>query len=104
MNMGRIVAVLLGLDTVPGTTVNRYCSSTLQTTRTAGDVADWSDPRSFAEMPDAYISMGQTAENVASIRGVTREAQDAFAARSQQRADDTFTYQIDQTATDIAEG
>ena len=35
MNMARIVAVLLGLDGVPGTTVNRYCSSSLQTTRMA---------------------------------------------------------------------
>ena len=35
MNMARVVAVLLGLDTVPGTTVNRYCSSSLQTTRMA---------------------------------------------------------------------
>ncbi len=134
-NIARIVSVLLGLDTVPGTTVNRYCSSSLQTTRMAfhairageGDVfvsagvesvsryehgySDvgtaqnpifrdagartaarsaagaevWADPR--AALPDPYIAMGQTAENVAQLRGVTREDQDAFAARSQQRAE-----------------
>ncbi|THV21728.1 acetyl-CoA C-acetyltransferase [Glycomyces paridis] len=140
MNMARIVAVLLGWDTVPGATVTRYCSSSLQTTRMAfhavkageGDVfvsagvesvsgmaigssdhlpgadlenpvfADalartakraggaepgWSDPRGAGLLPDPYIAMGQTAENVAAIRGITREDQDAFAARSQQRAE-----------------
>ena len=137
MNIGRIVSVLLGLDGVPGTTVNRYCSSSLQTTRMAfhaikageGDVfvsagvesvsryeggfADlpsavnpvfgsavartaaragggaprWTDPRDDGSLPDPYIAMGQTAENVAQVRGVTREQQDAFAARSQQRAE-----------------
>jgi acetyl-CoA C-acetyltransferase len=145
MNMARIVSVLLGLDGVPGTTVNRYCSSSLQTTRMAfhaikageGDVfvsagvesvsnmgigssdyipgakltnprfddaeartvaraqggADaaglrpWRDPREDGLLPDAYIAMGQTAENVAELRGITRDEQDAFAARSQQRAE-----------------
>ncbi|QTX05998.1 acetyl-CoA C-acetyltransferase [Agromyces archimandritae] len=142
MNMARIVAVLLGLDGVPGTTVNRYCSSSLQTTRMAfhaikageGEVfvsagvesvthtmrgssdfipgedvrnprfADalartearaasepgrmpWRDPREAGELPDAYIAMGQTAENVAELTGVGRDEQDAFAARSQQRAE-----------------
>ena len=137
MNIARIVAVLLGLDAVPGTTVNRYCSSSLQTTRMAfhairageGDVfvsagvesvsqyahgfsdlpeavnpafadaaartaargeagaAAWTDPRADDALPDAYIAMGQTAENVAQLHGVTREQQDAYAARSQQRAE-----------------
>ncbi|GGM34875.1 acetyl-CoA C-acetyltransferase [Promicromonospora citrea] len=139
MNMARIVAVLCGWDTVPGATVTRYCSSSLQTTRMAfhaikageGDVfvsagvesvssfatgssdhipgidltnpvfADalartekragagtglWTDPRLEGALPDAYIAMGQTAENVAALRGVTRAEQDEFAARSQQRA------------------
>ncbi|MFJ3406190.1 acetyl-CoA C-acetyltransferase [Promicromonospora sp. NPDC090134] len=139
MNLARIVAVLCGWDTVPGATVTRYCSSSLQTTRMAfhaikageGGVfvsagvesvssfatgssddipgvdlhnpvfADalartekragagaglWTDPRLEGVLPDAYISMGQTAENVAALRGVTRAEQDEFAARSQQRA------------------
>lgn len=139
MNMARIVAVLLGLDGVPGTTVNRYCSSSLQTTRMAfhaikageGDVfvsagvecvsrsaignsdyipgvslenprfgdavartaaravdsSPWTDPRDAGLLPDAYIAMGQTAENVAALTGTTRAQQDEFAALSQNRAE-----------------
>ncbi|GAA4725994.1 acetyl-CoA C-acetyltransferase [Isoptericola chiayiensis] len=140
MNMGRIVAVLNGLDGVPGTTVTRYCSSSVQSTRMAfhaikageGDVfvsagaesvsrmvkgssdyiegqdlenprfaeatertakravggaGVWTDPRADGLVPDPYIAMGQTAENVASLHGITRDEQDAFAARSQQRAE-----------------
>ena len=139
MNLARVVAVLAGWDTVPGTTVTRYCSSSLQTTRMAfhaikageGDVfvsagvesvsgmavgsSDdipgvvltnprfaaavertaeraeggapvWRDPRADGLLPDPYVAMGQTAENVAALHGVTRAEQDEFAARSQQRA------------------
>jgi acetyl-CoA C-acetyltransferase len=133
-NMARIVAVMAGLDEVPGVTVNRYCSSSLQTVRMAthairageGDcfiaagaescshfdkgnadrVPDTKNPRFAAAMertaeraepgaepwtpaeglPDAYIAMGWTAENVADLEGITREEMDAFAARSQQLA------------------
>ena len=136
-NMGRIVAVLAGLDNVPGTTITRYCSSSLQTTRMAlhaikageGDVfisagvetvsrfakgnsdslpdtmnplfaeakertdtfaaggKTWSDPRLDDRLPDAYIAMGQTAENVAQLKGVTRADQDEFGVRSQNLAE-----------------
>jgi acetyl-CoA C-acetyltransferase len=136
-NLGRAVAVLAGLDHVPGVTVNRYCSSSLQTTRMAfhairageGDVfisagveavsryvkgsADgvpdtdnplfaeakartqtfagggqkWVDPRTNGAVPDLYISMGQTAENVAQFAGVTRAEQDAFGVRSHNLAE-----------------
>jgi acetyl-CoA C-acetyltransferase len=136
-NMGRVVAVLLGLDTVPGTTITRYCSSSLQSTRMAfhaikageGDVfisagvecvsrfakgssdgmpettnpkfgdaqqrtgklaeggAEWDDPRSHEGLPDVYIAMGQTAENVAALKGVSREEQDEFGVRSQNLAE-----------------
>jgi acetyl-CoA C-acetyltransferase len=136
-NMARVVAVLLGYDSVPGTTVNRYCSSSLQTTRMAyhaikageGDVfisagvecvsrtvngtsdpgqaknpvfsaagertartaaeaeASWHDPRADGETPDIYIAMGQTAENVAALRGITRQEQDEFGVRSQNLAE-----------------
>ncbi len=48
--------------------------------------AKWSDPRETEELPDIYIGMGETAENVASLRGISREDQDAFALRSQERA------------------
>ncbi len=118
-NMARVVAVLLGYDSIPGTTVTRYCSSSLQTTRMAlhaikageGDVfisagvemvsryakgssdslpdtmnplfaeatdaaneqaaneAPWIDPRESGKLPDVYIAMGQTAENVAQLKG-----------------------------------
>jgi acetyl-CoA C-acetyltransferase len=137
-NMARVVAVLLGHDHLPGTTVNRYCSSSLQTTRMAfhaikageGDVfisagvecvsrfvkgssdswpdtqnpvfseaqqraekaaegggGVWHDPRSDGLLPDIYIAMGQTAENVAALRGVTRLEQDEFGVRSQNLAE-----------------
>jgi acetyl-CoA C-acetyltransferase len=137
-NMARVVAVLLGYDNLPGTTVNRYCSSSLQTTRMAyhaikageGDVfisagvecvsrgvngtsdswpdtknplfagaeartvrtaeasaPDWHDPRSDGAIPDIYIAMGQTAENVAASRGISRLAQDEFGVRSQNLAE-----------------
>jgi acetyl-CoA C-acetyltransferase len=137
-NMGRVVSVLLGLDHLPGTTITRYCSSSLQTTRMAlhaikageGDVfisagvemvsrfvkgnsdslpdtqnpvfadrqakvakvaesgADsWRDPREDGEVPDIYIAMGQTAENLALLKGVTRQDMDEFAVRSQNLAE-----------------
>ncbi|MFE2719917.1 acetyl-CoA C-acetyltransferase [Streptomyces mirabilis] len=136
-NMARNVAVQLGYDSLPGTTITRYCSSSLQTTRMAfhaikageGDVFisagveavsrftkgnsdtlpdthnpvfataeartqdfvggghKWSDPRLSGALPDAYIAMGQTAENVAQISGVSREEQDRWAVRSQNRAE-----------------
>ncbi|MFC5950395.1 acetyl-CoA C-acetyltransferase [Pseudonocardia lutea] len=134
--LGRVVSVLLGLDGVPGTTVQRYCASSLQTTRMAlhaikageGDVfvsagaevvshyaqgksdgmpdtrnpvfaeasaaaaartGAWVDPRESGALPDVYLAMGETAENVASLRGVSRADQDAFAVLSQNRAEES---------------
>jgi acetyl-CoA C-acetyltransferase len=132
-NIGRVTAILAGLDNVPGVTVNRYCSSSLQTIRMAahairageGDVfiaagvetvsrfaSGASDsgkamnPR-FGEalertasrservtvpwtpqpgLPDIYIAMGQTAENVAEQEHVSRLEMDEFAVRSQELA------------------
>lgn len=112
MNMGRIIAQRAGLpDGVPGATINRFCSSGLQTIVMATQTiqAGWADcivaggaesmslvPMSgFFFQPDpesvdgdinVYVSMGITAENVASEYGVTREDQDAFALRSHERA------------------
>jgi acetyl-CoA C-acetyltransferase len=136
-NMGRVVSVLLGYDHLPGATVTRYCSSSVQTTRMAfhaikageGDVfvsagvemvsrfvkgnsdslpdthnplfadaeerttrsaqggADWHDPREDGTLPDAYIAMGQTAENVARLRGLSRQELDEFGVRSQNLAE-----------------
>jgi acetyl-CoA C-acetyltransferase len=132
--LARVIAVLLGFDHLPGTTVQRYCASSLQSTRMAlhaikageGDVfisagvevvshyaqgksdgmpdtrnplfgpaatraaarsGPWTDPREAGELPDVYLAMGETAENVASLRGVSRRAQDEFAVLSQNRAE-----------------
>jgi acetyl-CoA C-acetyltransferase len=132
-NMARVAAILAGLENVPGATVNRYCSSSLQTIRMAahairageGDVfvaagvetvsrfaygASDTGPHNplFAEsegrteeraaavtepwtpltgsLPDIYIAMGQTAENVAEYEKVSREEMDKFALLSQTRA------------------
>ena len=141
-NMARAVAVLLGYDQLPGATITRYCSSSLQTTRMAmhaikageghafisagvevvsrftkgnsdslpdtqnplfaeaaarsqqvaeqgaavqGDT--WHDPREDGQLPDVYIAMGQTAENVARFKNVSREDMDHFGVRSQNRAE-----------------
>lgn len=139
-NIGRTVAVQLGYDFLPGTTVNRYCSSSLQTTRMAfhaikageGDAfisagvetvsrflkgtsdgwpdsknelyadamarteqaaagaTEWHDPRTDGLLPDVYIAMGQTAENVALFTGISREDQDHWGVRSQNRAEEAI--------------
>ncbi len=138
-NLARVVAVLLGQDSLPGATVNRFCASSVQTTRMAfhaikagegsafisagvecvsryADFAgaggsaqefhnplfaeavqrtaamaasneSWSDPRERGLLPDAYIAMGQTAENVATMRGISRQRQDEWGVLSQNRAE-----------------
>jgi acetyl-CoA C-acetyltransferase len=138
-NLARVVAVLAGYDTLPGATVNRFCASSVQTTRmayhaikagegdafisggvecvsqylafagagaadqdatnplfadatartaqTAASNATWRDPRDDGQLPDVYIAMGQTAENVATSLGVTRERQDEWGVTSQNRAE-----------------
>jgi acetyl-CoA C-acetyltransferase len=146
-NMARVVATLLGYDSLPGATVTRYCASSLQTTRMAfhaikageGDVfvsagvetvsryargnsdqlppeaqalvggggwqnpvfdgararsqarvesgGTWHDPREDGELPDIYLAMGQTAENLAQVYEVTREEMDTFGVRSQNLAE-----------------
>ncbi|WP_063060592.1 acetyl-CoA C-acetyltransferase [Nocardia sienata] len=139
-NMAKVVATQLGYDYMPGTTVNRYCSSSLQTTRmafhaikageghafisagvetvsrfpkgtadgwpdthnpqfataeertatTAQGGVSWRDPREDDNIPDIYIAMGQTAENVASFTGISREDQDHWGVRSQNRAEEAI--------------
>jgi acetyl-CoA acyltransferase len=111
-NLGRIVAQRAGLpDSVAGCTVNRFCASGLQTiamatqaimtgqaeVMVAGGAESMSlipmgghalapNPNLMTEMPQAYCTMGLTAENVAQQHGISREDQDAFALRSHQRA------------------
>jgi len=139
-NIARVVAVELGYDFLPGVTVNRYCSSSLQTTRmafhaikagegqafisagvetvsrfpkgtsdgwpdshnplfaeaeartaaAAGGAGSWADPREDGQLPDVYIAMGQTAENVARYTGISREDQDRWGVRSQNRAEEAI--------------
>jgi acetyl-CoA C-acetyltransferase len=138
-NLARVLAVLAGYDHLPGATVNRFCASSVQTTRMAyhairageGDIfisggvesvssyanfagaggsagADqnplfaeaitrgletaktsdtWADPREHGQLPDVYVAMGQTAENVATSRGISRERQDEWGVTSQNRAE-----------------
>ncbi|MFH9726728.1 acetyl-CoA C-acetyltransferase [Streptomyces sp. NPDC017254] len=137
-NLGRIVSVRMGMDHLPGCTVTRYCSSSLQTSRMAlhaikageGDVfisagvemvsrfvkgnsdslpdthnpyfaeaeartaevaasegSTWHDPREDGIVPDAYIAMGQTAENLARVKGISRQEMDEFGVRSQNLAE-----------------
>jgi len=138
-NLARVVAVLAGYDHLPGATINRFCASSVQTTRMAfhaikageGDIfisagvecvsrykdfagpggsmaevqnpkfapsqarsvqmaADnsvWTDPRTEGLLPDVYIAMGQTAENVATSRGISRARQDEWGVISQNRAE-----------------
>ncbi len=136
-NLARVVNVLTGLDDIPGATITRYCSSSVQTTRMAfhaikageGDVfissgvetvsqyakgtsdhlpgttnplfdeatartaetaqggVDWHDPREDGALPDIYIAMGQTAENLARLRGLSRQELDEFGVRSQNLAE-----------------
>lgn len=112
LNMGRLAALLAGLPhSVPGQTVNRFCSSGLQTIALAaqavmtgmadvvlaGGVESMSrvpmtgnkimvNPDLVKTGPDAYLGMGLTAENVADRFGISRADQDAFALQSHQRA------------------
>lgn len=108
MNVARMAVLRAGFPVeVAGTTVNRFCSSGLQTiamaaaaimtgmadTVVAGGVEMMSrvpmgghHKELHPEMTEAYIGMGFTAENVAERWGVSREDQDAWALRSQQRA------------------
>ncbi|HCR49443.1 MAG TPA: thiolase family protein [Rhodothermales bacterium] len=112
MNMGRIIAQKAGLpDSVPGATVNRFCSSGLQTIAMAaqaiksGDadvvVAGGTESMSYVpmggyyyspdlsmvlEMPDTYVDMGNTAENLAISYNISREEADAFSLTSHNKA------------------
>ena len=157
-NMARVVAILLGYDKLPGTTITRYCSSSLQTTRmafhaikagegdafisagvecvsrlaagssdtwpntqnplfapavernaqeAAGGAPTWHDPRDDGQLPEVYLAMGQTAENVAQLRNVTRLEQDEFGVRSQNLAEKALAdgfWQQDITPATLPDG
>jgi acetyl-CoA C-acetyltransferase len=114
-NLARVVTLLAGMGGVPGTTVNRYCASSLQAIRTAAHAIAAGEGDAFVAagvecvsrfgkgksdgmpdtknarfgsggLPNVYMAMGETAENVADRERVTRQEMDAYAAASQQRA------------------
>jgi acetyl-CoA C-acetyltransferase len=75
-------------DTLPDTQNPVFAAARARTVdRAAGGASVWQDPRAAGRPPDAYIDMGQTAENVAQLRGITRREQDEFAVRSQNLAE-----------------
>ena len=116
-NLGRIISILAGIGAA-GTTVNRYCASSLQAVRMAfhaikadegsvfvcagvesstrsplglfADQAETRNPRLMPGnpegFPEVFMSMGETAENVADSCGITREEMDRYALQSQMRA------------------
>ncbi|GIF98500.1 acetyl-CoA C-acetyltransferase [Catellatospora citrea] len=66
----------------------RFAAAQARSAQRAGaDTPVWTDPREAGELPDIYLTMGQTAENLAQIHGVTREDMDAFGVRSQNLAE-----------------
>jgi acetyl-CoA C-acetyltransferase len=65
----------------------RFAAAQERTRSTADDDRRWHDPREDGQLPDIYISMGQTAENVATVTGISRAEQDAYAVRSQNLAE-----------------
>jgi acetyl-CoA C-acetyltransferase len=75
-------------DSWPDTHNPFFAAAEERTRARSGEGAEiWSDPREVGDVPDAYISMGQTAENLAQLKGITREEQDEFGVRSQNLAE-----------------
>ncbi|MGN6794935.1 MAG: acetyl-CoA C-acyltransferase, partial [Streptosporangiaceae bacterium] len=75
--------------------------------RTTGEAAAWHDPREDGQIPDIYIAMGQTAENVAQLLGITRTEQDEFGVRSQNLAEKAIAdgfWQRDITPATLPDG
>jgi len=74
-------------DSLPDTHNPVFADAEQRTEQTAQGGVDWSDPREQGQVPDAYIAMGQTAENVARLRGLSRQELDEFGVRSQNLAE-----------------
>jgi len=74
-------------DSWPDTQNPLFADARARTDQAAAGGTDWHDPREDGLLPDAYIAMGQTAENVARLRGLTREELDEFGVRSQNLAE-----------------
>ena len=78
-------------DHWPDTQNPRFADAVARTARTAEGGQDWHDPRDDGAVPDIYIAMGQTAENLARLRGLTRQELDEFGVRSQNLAEQAIT-------------
>ncbi len=74
-------------DHWPDTKNPRFADAEQRTATSAEGGVDWHDPRDDDTLPDVYIAMGQTAENVANIRGLSRQELDEFGVRSQNLAE-----------------
>jgi acetyl-CoA C-acetyltransferase len=74
-------------DSWPDTQNPEFSAAQARTKATAEAESRWHDPREDGEIPDVYIAMGQTAENVAGSRGISRLEQDEFGVRSQNLAE-----------------
>ncbi|MDZ5660193.1 acetyl-CoA C-acetyltransferase [Nocardioides sp. S-58] len=74
-------------DHIPGTRNPRFDEASARTDEYAKGGQDWHDPREDGLLPDIYVAMGQTAENVARLRGLDRKEIDEFAVRSQNLAE-----------------
>jgi acetyl-CoA C-acetyltransferase len=74
-------------DGLPGTTNPLFLDAQKRSDESAAGGFVWNDPRENTALPDVYISMGQTAENLAQLKGVSRQEQDEFAVRSQNLAE-----------------
>jgi len=74
-------------DHWPDTQNPLFADAKARTDEAAQGGVDWHDPREDGALPDAYIAMGQTAENVAQLRGLSREELDQFGVRSQNLAE-----------------
>jgi acetyl-CoA C-acetyltransferase len=74
-------------DHWPDTHNPRFADAEQRSRSLAEGGRDWSDPRESGDLPDIYVAMGQTAENVARARGLSRQELDEFAVRSQNLAE-----------------
>jgi acetyl-CoA C-acetyltransferase len=74
-------------DSLPDTQNPVFADAVARTEEAAQGGVDWHDPRADDTLPDAYIAMGQTAENVAKLRGLSRQELDEFGVRSQNLAE-----------------
>lgn len=74
-------------DHIPDTKNPKFADAMARTEKFAAGGQVWHDPREDGNLPDIYIAMGQTAENLAQLRGVSREAMDEFGVRSQNLAE-----------------